>query len=265
MTAGGIPASIAEANAASAGGLDGLIDAAANNPSREPELFRALLDATMYAHTPIGDKSKRVRLVMFKSPDDGSYVVPVFTDKAKAEFAARGNVRLVVAKGREMLQATRGATVMINPNDVRCTLYPEEIEELLASGTIAPIQKDCFEEGQTQCFRLPKVPTALAKAMKKSLPDIHGVEVAYVAGLKWRETDRPDSLLIVLGGRADWEDRDARATATALHRVIQQINQPVDIVHFDSSHDKPDWITSLGLKPVYRRRLSQPRLGGKYH
>ena len=267
MTAGGIPApiAIAEANAASAGGLDGLIDAAANNPSREPELFRALLDATMYAHTPIDDNSERVRLVMFKSPDDGSYVIPVFTDKAKAEFAARGNVRLVEATGREMLQATRGATVMINPNDVRCTLYPEEIDELLASGAIAPIQKDYFEEGQTQCFKLSKVPTALAKAMKKSLPDIRSIEVAYVAGLRWREADRPDSLLIVLGGCADWEDREARATATALHGVIQQLNQPVDIVHFDSRYAKPGWITRLGLKPVYRRRLNQPTPRGKYH
>jgi len=212
----------------------------------------------MYAHTPIGDKSERVRLVMFKSPDDGSYVIPVFTDKAKAEFAARGNVLLVEATGREMLQATRGATVMINPNDVRCTLYPEEIEELLANGTIVPIQKDHFEEGQTRCFKLRKVPPALVKAMKKSLPKIGGVEVAYVAGLKWQEANRQDSLMIALGGRSDREDREIRATASALEQVIQQLNQPVDIVHFDSNQAKPAWINHLGLKPVYRRRLKAP-------
>ena len=151
-------------------GLDRLIEAAAKDPSREPELFQALLGATMYAHSPIGDKSERLRLVMFKSPDDGSYVVPVFTDKAKAEFAARGKVRLVEGTGRELLEITRGATVMINPNDVRCTLYPEEISELLASGTIVPVQKDNFEESQTQCFML-------RKAIKKSLrvlPRFHG-------------------------------------------------------------------------------------------
>lgn len=256
MTAKGIPAPIAEANAASAGALDGLINAAAEDPSREPELFRALLGATMYAHTPISDKSERVRLVMFKSPDDGSYVIPVFTDKAKAEFAARGNVRLVEATGMEMLQATHGATVMINPNDVRCTLYPEEIAELLANGTIVPIQKDYFEEGQTRCFKLRKVPPALVKAMKKALPRIDGVEVAYVAGLRWQEANRQDSLMIALGGRSDREDRETRATATALQRVIQQLNQAVDIVHFDSSEAKPAWINHLGLKPVYRRRLT---------
>ena len=71
-------------------------------------------------------------------------------------------------------------------------------------------------------------------------------------------------MLIGLGGRTDLEDRETRATAIALHRVIQQLNQPVDIVHFDSRHAKPGWITHLGLKPVYRRRLNQPTPGGKY-
>lgn len=248
------PAPVADENAASSIGLNRLIEAAAADPRREPELFRALLDATMYAHSPIGDKSERLRLVMFKSPDDGSYVVPVFTDKAKAEFAARGNVLLVEAAGREMLEATRGTTVMINPNDVRCTLYPEEIDALLANGTIAPIQKARFEEGQTKCFKLRKVPPALVKAMKRSLPKIYSVEVAYVAGLRWRAADQPDSLIIALGGCADREDRDARATAIALQRVVQQLDQPVDIVHFDSSQAKPAWINRLGLKPVYQRR-----------
>lgn len=249
------PAPVADENAALAIRLDRLIEAAAKDPGHEPELFQALLDATMYAHAPIGDKSERLRLVMFKSPDDGSYVIPVFTDKAKAEFAARGNVLLVEAAGREMLEATRGATVMINPNDVRCTLYPEEIDALLANGTIAPIQKDYFEEGQTRCFKLRNVPSTLVKAMKKSLPKLHSVEVAYVAGLRWQAADRPDSLMIALGGRADREDRDVRAAAIAIQRVVQQLNQPVDIVHFDSSQAKPAWINRLGLKPVYQRRL----------
>ncbi|HET7562384.1 MAG TPA: SseB family protein [Rhodanobacteraceae bacterium] len=260
-----VPALVTEGKGASAIGLDRLIEAAAKDPSREPELFQTLLDATMYAHTLIDDKSERLRLVMFKSPDDGSYVVPVFTDKAKAEFAARGNVRLVEGTGREMLEIIRGTAVMINPNDVRCTLYPEEIGELLASGTIAPIQKAHFEDGQTQCFKLGKVPPALVKAMKRSLPKIHSVEMAYVAGLKWRTSDRPDSLMIVLGGRADREDREARAAAVALHRVTEQLGLPVDIVHFDSSQAKPEWIRRLKLVPVYRRRPGQPISVSKYN
>lgn len=238
--------------------LDDLMEQSIQDFRKEPDFFRALLDATVYAHAPLNDSSERLRLVMFKSPDDGELVVPVFTDEAKAEFAARGNVRIVSMTGRALFEIIQGAAVMINPNDARCTLYPEEIGELLASGTIAPIQKSQFQDDGTQCYKLRQVPRLLAKALKKSLPEIWTVEVAYVAGLKWQQTDRPDSLLIGLGGRADRADREVRAAATALHRTFERLGRPVDMVHFDSSQAKPDWVRHLGLKPVYRRRLGQP-------
>jgi len=118
--------------------LDNLMEQSIQDFRKEPAFFRALLDATVYAHAPLNDASERLRLVMFKSPDDGELVVPVFTDESKAEFAARGNVRIVSLIGRTLFEITRGAILMLNPNDARCTLYPEEISELLASGTIAP-------------------------------------------------------------------------------------------------------------------------------
>src|SRR5690348_7335483 len=73
-----------------------------------------------------------------------------------------------------------------------CTLYPEEITELLASGTVATIRKDELGEDETKCFRLSKIPAPLVKALKKSLPNIRTVEVAYVAGLKQGEANCPD-------------------------------------------------------------------------
>lgn len=235
--------------------LDNLMEQSIQDFRKEPDFFRALLDATVYAHAPLNDASEKLRLVLFKSPDDGELVVPVFTDEAKAEFAARGNVRIVPLTGRTLFEITRGAIVMLNPNDARCTLYPEEISELLASGTIAPIQKDQFEEDGTRCYKLDKLPRPLTKALKKSLPGIRGVEVAYVAGLKWQQPNLPNSVVIVLGGHPDRAEREVRAVATALHRTIDAFDQPVDIVHFDCNGAKPGWISRLGLKPVYRRHL----------
>lgn len=245
--------------------LDDLMEQSIRDFRKEPAFFRALLDATVYAHAPLNDSSERLRLVMFKSPDDGELVVPVFTDEAKAEFAARGNVRIVPLTGRTLFEITRGAIVMLNPNDARCTLYPEEIGELLASGTIAPIQKDQFEENGTRCYKLDKLPRPLTKALKKSLPDVRGVEVAYVAGLKWQQPNLPDSVVIALGGHPDSAEREVRAVATALHRTIDALKQPVDMVHFDSRGTKPEWIGNLGLKPVYRRRLGSPTPVSKFN
>jgi len=250
---------------ASSTALDTLMEQSIRDFRKEPEFFRALLDAIVYAHAPLNEQSERLRLVMFKSPDDGELVIPVFTDEGKAEFAARGNVRIVSMTGRTLLEITRGAVVMINPNDARCTLYPEEICELLASGTIAPVQKDQFQENETRCYKLDKLPRALAKALKKSLPHILGIEVAYVAGLKWRQKDRPDSVVIALGGRADRAEREVRATVTALHRLLGEPGFPMDLVHFDGRQAKPEWIRRLKLMPVYRRRLGPPMPVSKYN
>ncbi|MBN8735977.1 MAG: SseB family protein [Xanthomonadales bacterium] len=245
--------------------FDELMEQSIQDFRKEPEFFRALLDATVYAHAPLNDVSERLRLVMFKSPDDGELVVPVFTDAAKAEFAARGNVRIVPLIGRTLFEITRGAILMLNPNDARCTLYPEEINELLASGTVAPVSKDQFVENGTRCYKLKKLPQPLTKALKKSLPEIRGIEIAYIAGLKWREPNLPDSVVIALGGHPESAEREARAVATALHRTIDALNQPVDLVHFDCNGAKPKWIRNLGLKPVYRRRPGPPMPISKFN
>lgn len=252
-------------------GLDRLMEAAAKDARREPEMFRALLDAVLYAHVPVDDKTERiggdahrVRLMMFKSPDDGTLVIPVFTDEGKAEFASGGAAKVIAVTGRELFEATRGATLMLNPNDVKCTLYPEEISALLANNTLAPVTKGRFEEDQARLFRLTKVPAPLVKALKKALPAVSSIEFAYIAGVRWRDPERPESVLVALGSSAGREDREARATAVAMQSVIDRLHLPVDIIHFDTNDAPPGWIAHLGLKPVYRRR-SLPTSPSRYN
>jgi len=245
--------------------LDDLMAQSLRDIRKEPAFFRALLDAIVYVHAPFENQSERLRLVMFKSPDDGGFVVPVFTDEAKANFAARGNVRIVSMPGRSLLNAIRGTAVMINPNDARCTLYPEEIRELLASGSIAVVQEGDFSDGDTECFRLEKPPRTLTKTLKKALPAIRGVEVAFIAGVKWRQADRPNSVLIALGGRVGNAEREVRSTITALHRIVHELVQEVDLTHFDSKQAAPEWIHRLGLKPVYQRQLVTTGHSSKYN
>lgn len=199
---------------------------------------------------------------MFQNPDDGRFVVPLFTDEAKANFAARGNVRIIEGTGRAMLEAIRDTTVMLNPNDARCTLYPEEIAALLATGTVAPVRKHELEEGKARRYKLPE---RLVKALKTALPGIQGVTMAYVAGVKWRQDRHPDSLLIMLGGRADATEREVRAVATVLRRVIERLDRPVDLTHFDDDQPAPEWIQHLGLKPVFRRSLRPPAPVSRYN
>lgn len=245
--------------------LNQLLDASIANPDTEPEFFRALLDATLLAHTPLHDDSPRLRFVMFSHPIDHALTIPVFTDEAKANFAARGKVRVVSIPGRLLFEATKGASLTINPNDTWCTLYPEEISELLATGNVAWIRKDQFEENDARSFKLETIPAPLTKALLKSLPKIADVKVAYVAGIRWRQPDRPDSLLIVLGGSAHGAEHEVRATATVLQPIFERLNQSVDMQHFNGAGPPPDWIRHLGLKPVYRRRAGASRQVSPYN
>ncbi len=98
------------------------------------------------------------------------------------------------------------------------------------------------------------MPAQLIRALRKSLPKLSDVKVAYVAGVRWRQSNRPDGLLIVLGGSAHGSEREVRATVTMLQPVFKLLNQSVDMQHFNCADLTPDWIRDLGLKPVYRRR-----------
>lgn len=94
------------------------------NPAEEPAFFRRLLESTVYAHAPASDDSGRLRLVQFRHPD-GFDAIPFFTSMAKAQFAASSAVRILELVGRELLSGTRGATLMLNPNDgVTCPQAP---------------------------------------------------------------------------------------------------------------------------------------------
>jgi hypothetical protein len=99
---------------------------AIENPMEEPAFFQALLTAVLYVHLPLSDDSGKVRLICFTRPD-GITVIPVFSDDVKAHAAARGAARVVAVVGRELFESAPGATWMLDPNDVSCTLYPEEI------------------------------------------------------------------------------------------------------------------------------------------
>ncbi len=244
---------------ASTGDLERLMEASIKDAREEPAFFRALLDATLYAHTPKVEPPGKRQFVMFRSPDDGQYVIPIFTDKAKADWAARGTVRVLALEGREMFDQARGATLMLNPNDARCTLYPEEVKRLLHDGEIVAVQKWTADaKGSQRVYKLDRIPKALVGGLQSALPIIREVEVAYLAGLKWLKDPRPDSLFIMLGGDEKVADRSVRTMLTVLHDVFRRLNRPIDVGHFSSHESPPVWVGHLQIQPVYRRQPAKP-------
>jgi len=82
---------------------------------------------------------------------EGLLALPFFTEEAKANFAAQVVARVVRMTGRQLMELTRGATLLLNPNDTpHCALYPEEIEALLDTGAVATVEAVTVDERQVR-------------------------------------------------------------------------------------------------------------------
>lgn len=105
--------------------LSRLLAQAIKDNRHEQAFFRALLDAKIYAHIPISDPvSRRLRFIQFNHPDTGQLILPFFSDEPKACAATGPTVRTVTLRGRVFLEATLGATLMLNPNDGIAYSFP---------------------------------------------------------------------------------------------------------------------------------------------
>lgn len=228
----------------------------------EAAFFRALLKATVYAHIPLTDRidasAERIRFVQFHRPEDGLLVLPFFTDEKKARFATGTTVRIIAMKGRQLLELTRGATLMLNPNDARCVLYPEEVGTLLRTGFIARIEKFTVTERAAPLVGPPmnEPPSWLVDALITALAKLSFVQLAYIAGL-YSDTEEPQQtgFLIAIGGDRQHAERAIHAATAVLQPLCQEHEGPaVDMTHFDASAgEHPEWVGKFSLKPFYDR------------
>ncbi len=233
---------------------------AIQDPREESAFFRALLKATVYAHIPLTDRldfhADRIRFVQFPRPDNGQLVLPFFTDEEKARFAAGSAVRILPLKGRHLLELTRGATLILNPNDAPCVLYPEEVEALLRTGFIARIEKFKVQEETAPLVGPPMndPPSWLIDALISVLAKLPDIQLAYIAGL-YTASEEPQQtgFLIALDGDDQHSERAMRAVNTVLQPLCQEHDGPaVDMTHFDHSvEEAPEWVGKFSLKPFY--------------
>lgn len=201
------------------------------DPTREVDYLRALLDATLYAHAPLSDDSGKLHFLMF-TRRDGLTVIPLFTDLTQAQDAARNAARVVAVPGRQMLEATRGATLMLDPNDVGMTLYPEEVAGLLDAGeaAIAPVAA----EGPDLELQAPEPGDAwLMELVATSVAPIAEVERVHLAAARPKgSAGDADRLLVIAAVPPAWGERASRAIATALFKNGRPPRLPVDLATY---------------------------------
>ena len=233
--------------------LDDEIRRAQLDSRLEPALLQKLLAVKLYVHSPFGSRPPHLNICMFDRPD-GIRVIPVFTDMEKARAASRGKVACVVVEGRELFDATRGATLMINPNDISCTLYPEEINALLESGVVGHCQSLMVnDDEEVRIFAPSEQTTDLEDRIARILSGMHLAERAYLAEANW--VSRTPSLawmLIVVAPRLHAE-RISRAIAAELQSG-PPLGRVLDLYCLAEQDERPRWFAEIALKPIYDRK-----------
>lgn len=232
--------------------LDQLISKAIDDPAKEPELFARLLEATLFVHAPKKPTGPKPTVVKFKTPQ-GILAIPVFTDREKAEFAGRGNVRIVPIQGRLLLSATPGETVVINPNDSWCILYPEEIQAILQGHTLGKIPES-IEMPKGLKLRPVKTPEpAFLEILVASLGSIEPAIDAWLAEAT-DETGEPASgFVVVVAAEAPHHERIARSLTLALVDFGRSLQRTVDITFVEPGDVHNAWLAGNSDCLIYRR------------
>lgn len=198
-------------------------------PLNDEEAFlEALLEVTLYAHVPARSPSGRIRFVQFVRPDNGQTVLPLFTDQQKADFAAQGNVRVLALPGRQMLALTRGATLMLNPNDEQYTLYPEEAVALLEGRPIGGIGTEMVVEGAVKLACAPTVPV---DCLVSVLAPLHAadpmVHASVIMEMRRGPSGADRALLLIIVAPSAEAERLVRASAVVAQPVLPALSLPL--------------------------------------
>lgn len=227
--------------------LQSLLTTVRNNPLTEPQFFEALLDATVYAHVPVHQVPGRLRFIQFIRPDNGQTVLPFFSDQARAQFASSDDVSIIAMDARQLFELTRGATLMLDPNDDRAVLYPEEISALLSGKPLAAFSMERLAEPETVGVRAPTVPiealTSTLKVYCEAEPD---VTAAYIAEVLRGQDYKDASLWVAIAAAGQVTERIYRTSMQRVQPLLFDLALPLLMTVID-----PD----EGSTPFYREAI----------
>lgn len=231
--------------------IDQLLEQALADKSVEPAFFRALLDATVYAHVPKHDDTGRIRFIQFVTPE-GVTALPFFTDESQAQQASSNTVKTVMLSGRQLMEATRGATLMLNPNKTPCTLYPEEIAALLDYGEVSVMESEVLPERQILVAVPEPKPDWLIKPLVSLYQTLDFVVAAYVVEVRLPEAPERAILLVVLAVAKPNSERAARASIMVMQPLCHGREIAVDLTVFEPG-SRPAWLTDSAIEEFYSK------------
>lgn len=236
--------------------LERLLHLTCREPAYAAEFYRCVLASEVYALIPTeghGIEEGKLRFVMWRGAD-GHDVIPYFASRAAVRNAVRPGGQPAKLMGRSFLQATLGATVVLNPNEAAsCRLSPSEVALLLDTAAVTQPRPEVLSEDRVRAF-LPVEgpPSSTLQSLSLLLSRHPGVQRAYVAYCF--PPDQPDARSYLVLIRTD----NGHATEQLVRECAQLLEDvPPDrgmdmMTCVDDSHDLLQLLAGFGL-PFYDR------------
>lgn len=233
--------------------LERLLDLACSEPGYAPEFYRCLLASEVYALIPTvghGMDEGKLRFVMWRGAD-GLDVIPYFASHGALRRALKSGWQPVKFTGRVFLKATRGATIVLNPNEAATSrLTPTEVTLLLDTGAISSPERTAPTDGQMCSLQIVATPpTATLQSLSVLFSRHRSVRKAYLALYFPQEKPEARCYLIVIRMDNHDADRLVRESAQVIQDVPPDLN--IDLLTcFEDAHDLLHLISDLA-PPFY--------------
>ncbi|MCR6625344.1 MAG: SseB family protein [Pseudoxanthomonas sp.] len=229
--------------------LERLFELAHSSHFNEAAFYTHLIQAMVFVHVPVSDDAKSARLIQFRHPG-GFDAIPVFTSALRCAQAASAAVKSVQVPCIELFRATRGATLMINPNDGGPVLYPEEVAVLLEKGTLEAFEK-LEQTGGTWDVRPAQKPSLhVVEALRAGAASASFIRQVYL--LEKREPDSEELILLVYVGADSVQlERAARHMVQVLQNLRPRSEAVMDVAVYDAEIAQPAFLDELGAVPVF--------------
>lgn len=229
--------------------LEHLFQQAHSSYLNEAAFYTHLLQAMVFVHVPVSDDAKSTRLIQFRHPG-GFDAIPVFTSAQRCARAASVAVKSVQVPCIELFRATRGATLMINPNDGGPVLYPEEITALLEKGTLETFEKLEPAGGTWDIRPAQDPPLRVVEAVRAGAGSVSFIRKVFL--LEKRETGSEDVVLLVyVGADSVHLERAARHMVQVLQNIQPRSDAVMDVAVYDTETARQAFLGELGAVPVF--------------
>lgn len=218
----------------------------------EAEFYTRLMQAMVYVHVPVYDDCKNVRLIQFRHPS-GFDVIPLFTSAERCARAGSNAVEALRLPCIDLLNATRGATLMINPNDGGPLLYPEEIAVLLEKGTLETFEK-LDQAGSCDVRPAMNPPDNIVDALRAGATSTTFIKDVYL--LEKREAGSDETMLFVYVGACTTHlERAARHMIQVLQNLSPPPQVAIDVAVYDTTQAPPEFLKHIGAVAMFVRTI----------